>query len=120
MYWPMQLIARWLGVRLEGLGNTIVLVTAILVATALNASAGLAGLALTSALNMTQQLNWMCRNISDLEVRQPGESTLPLHQDLVDFGGASADVALHMRQQPNWTCCKLADILRYVPKKARA
>lgn len=48
-----QCINRWLSVRLELLGISVVFGTAVLVAVAAPRSAGLAGLALTSALNLT-------------------------------------------------------------------
>ena len=48
-----QCINRWLSVRLELLGISVVFGTAVLVAVAAPRSAGLAGLALTSALSLT-------------------------------------------------------------------
>lgn len=48
-----QCINRWLSVRLELLGIAVVFGTAVLVAVAAPRSAGLAGLALTSALSLT-------------------------------------------------------------------
>jgi hypothetical protein len=56
-----QCINRWLSVRLELLGISIVFGTAVAVAVAAPRSAGLAGLALTSALNLTGLMNWMVR-----------------------------------------------------------
>lgn len=49
----LQCINRWLSVRLEMLGITVVFLTALLVGVALPRDAGLAGLAITSALNLT-------------------------------------------------------------------
>lgn len=49
----LQCINRWLSVRLELLGISVVFGTAVLVAVAAPRSAGLAGLALTSALSLT-------------------------------------------------------------------
>ena len=49
----LQCINRWLSVRLELLGIAVVFGTAVLVAVAAPRSAGLAGLALTSALSLT-------------------------------------------------------------------
>ncbi|KAI3434886.1 hypothetical protein D9Q98_002940 [Chlorella vulgaris] len=67
-YWPAQCINRWLSVRLELLGISVVFGTAILVAGAAPRNAGLAGLALTSALNLTGLMNWMVRQTTELEV----------------------------------------------------
>ena len=52
----MLLICRWLSVRLEMLGICIVFGAALFVGVLLPRNAGLAGLALTSALNLTGQL----------------------------------------------------------------
>ena len=49
---PCTQVNRWLSIRLELLGNGIVLATAIVVSLLIG-DAGLAGLALTSALNLT-------------------------------------------------------------------
>ena len=64
-----QCINRWLSVRLELLGISVVFGTAVLVGVAAPRSAGLAGLALTSALNLTGLMNWMVRQTTELEVR---------------------------------------------------
>ena len=60
---------RWLSLRLELLGDGVVFATAILASIFLQANAGLAGLAMTSALNMCGFLNWMVRSVSEMEVR---------------------------------------------------
>ena len=65
---PAQCINRWLSVRLELLGTAVVFGTAILVAVVAKRNAGLAGLALTSALNLTGLMNWMVRQTTELEV----------------------------------------------------
>jgi hypothetical protein len=65
---PRQVINRWLSVRLELLGISVVFGTAVAVAVAAPRSAGLAGLALTSALNLTGLMNWMVRQTTELEV----------------------------------------------------
>ncbi|EFN56982.1 hypothetical protein CHLNCDRAFT_143584 [Chlorella variabilis] len=67
-YWPAQCINRWLSVRLELLGISVVFGAAVLVAVAAPRNAGLAGLALTSALNLTGLMNWMVRQTTELEV----------------------------------------------------
>ena len=62
---------RWLSLRLELLGDGVVFATAILASIFLQANAGLAGLAMTSALNMCGFLNWMVRSVSEMEVGRP-------------------------------------------------
>ncbi|GAB4815546.1 hypothetical protein N2152v2_002592 [Parachlorella kessleri] len=67
-YWPAQCINRWLSVRLELLGISVVFGTAVFVTVVMPTNAGLAGLALTSALNLTGLMNWMVRMTTELEV----------------------------------------------------
>jgi hypothetical protein len=69
----LQCINRWLSVRLELLGISVVFGTAVLVAVAAPRSAGLA---LTSALNLTGLMNWMVRQTTELEVRWGGVAPL--------------------------------------------
>ena len=52
---PFQIVNRWLSLRLELLGIGIVFGAALFVSVLLPRNAGLAGLALTSALNLTGQ-----------------------------------------------------------------
>ncbi|XP_067283414.1 ATP-binding cassette sub-family C member 9 isoform X3 [Pseudorasbora parva] len=59
---------RWLEVRTDYLGAVIVLTAAV--AATWNASqSGLVGLGLTYALTVTNYLNWVVRNLADLEVQ---------------------------------------------------
>lgn len=67
-YWPIQVVNRWLSVRLELMGALVVFATALFVGVLLPRDAGLAGLALTSALNLTGIMNWMVRQTTELEV----------------------------------------------------
>jgi ATP-binding cassette subfamily C (CFTR/MRP) protein 1 len=66
--WPAQVANRWLSVRLELLGTGVVFGAAAAVAAVQPTSPGLAGLALTSALNLTGLMNWMVRQTTELEV----------------------------------------------------
>ena len=59
----LQVINRWLSVRVELISNSVVLATALLVAVVLPVNAGLAGLALTSAINVTDNLAWLVRQV---------------------------------------------------------
>jgi hypothetical protein len=61
-------VNRWLSVRLELLGISVVFGTAIFAGVLLPRSAGIAGLAITSALNLTGLLNWFVRTTTELEV----------------------------------------------------
>eukprot|EP00878_Enallax_costatus_P033713 GHUV01037265.1.p1 GENE.GHUV01037265.1~~GHUV01037265.1.p1 ORF type:complete len:383 (+),score=36.29 GHUV01037265.1:122-1270(+) len=67
-WWPIQLLNRWLSMRLELTGAVVVFITAVAVGVIAPKNAGLAGLALTSALNLTGTLAWMVRQTTELEV----------------------------------------------------
>ncbi len=59
---------RWLGVRLEFLGTVVVSLASLFAALERNTiSAGLAGLSITYALNLTGSLNWLVRMSSQTE-----------------------------------------------------
>lgn len=51
--WPLVSANRWLSIQLELMSGTIVFCTALVVAVVFRRQAGLAGLALTAALNFT-------------------------------------------------------------------
>ena len=65
--WGVQ-ANRWLSLRLELMGESVVFLTAVMASVLLQANAGLAGLAITSSLNMCGFLNWMVRSVSEMEV----------------------------------------------------
>ncbi|XP_054838696.1 ATP-binding cassette sub-family C member 2 isoform X1 [Eublepharis macularius] len=59
---------RWLAVRLELVGNLVVFFSALLAVFARGSStSGIVGLSISSALNVTQTLNWLVRMTSELE-----------------------------------------------------
>jgi hypothetical protein len=58
-------VNRWLSVRLELMGAGVVFAAALAVGVVLPLDAGMAGLALTSALNLTGIMNWMVRQVSE-------------------------------------------------------
>ncbi|KAJ6669153.1 hypothetical protein lerEdw1_007962 [Lerista edwardsae] len=59
---------RWLAVRLEFVGNLAVFFAALLAVLAKNRlDSGIVGLSISSALNVTQTLNWLVRMTSELE-----------------------------------------------------
>ena len=63
------MVNRWLSIRLDMLGTLVSLGTALAVTIVMPQSAGLAGLALTAALNLTGILNWSVRQSTDLEIQ---------------------------------------------------
>lgn len=61
---PVQIMNRWLGVRIDFISNTVVFATALMVSALLPVNAGLAGLAMTAAVNLTDNLSWFVRMVS--------------------------------------------------------
>ncbi|XP_075949233.1 ATP-binding cassette sub-family C member 3 isoform X3 [Anarhichas minor] len=67
-YYPGIVSNRWLGVRIEFIGNCMVLFAAVFAVTGKeNLNPGLVGLSVSYALQVTMSLNWMVRMTSDLE-----------------------------------------------------
>lgn len=63
---------RWLEVRMEYIGACVVLIAAVTSITSClyrNLSSGLVGLGLTYALMVSNYLNWMVRNLADMEIQ---------------------------------------------------
>lgn len=65
-YYALKVVDRWLSIRLELLGNLVVLVSALLAVWS-GSRAGPAGLSLNNALSMTSLLNWAVRNGAETE-----------------------------------------------------
>ena len=70
-YFPSVNANRWLAVRLEFIGSFIILAAAgfaiISVATGSSLSAGMVGLSMSYALQITQSLNWIVRQTVEVE-----------------------------------------------------
>jgi ABC-type multidrug transport system fused ATPase/permease subunit len=68
VYYCKKLVDRWLSVRLETLGNILVLVSSTLLLVNYNtAHSGHIGLSLNNALGITNTLNWAVRSVTDTE-----------------------------------------------------
>jgi ATP-binding cassette subfamily C (CFTR/MRP) protein 1 len=70
-YYPSIIANRWLAVRLEMVGNLIILFAALFAVLSKKGeggiSPGLVGLSVSYALQITQTLNWLVRMTSDVE-----------------------------------------------------
>ncbi|XP_063702153.1 multidrug resistance-associated protein 1 isoform X3 [Culicoides brevitarsis] len=70
-YFPSIIANRWLAIRLEMVGNFIIFFAALFAVLGRDSSdplrAGLVGLSLSYALQITQTLNWLVRMTSDVE-----------------------------------------------------
>ncbi|XP_041075962.1 ATP-binding cassette sub-family C member 3-like isoform X1 [Polyodon spathula] len=67
-YYPGIVSNRWLGIRIEFIGNCVVLFAALFaVIEKSKLTPGLVGLSVSYALQVTMSLNWMVRMTSDLE-----------------------------------------------------
>ena len=60
----LQIMNRWLAIRIDFISNIVVFGTAILVSVVVPVNAGLAGLAITAAINLTDNLSWFVRMVS--------------------------------------------------------
>lgn len=56
---------RWLAIRIDFISNVVVFGTAMMVSMLLPVNAGLAGLAITAAINLTDNLSWFVRMVGD-------------------------------------------------------
>ncbi|XP_043474514.1 multidrug resistance-associated protein 1 isoform X1 [Leptopilina heterotoma] len=68
-YFPSIIANRWLAIRLEMVGNLIIFFAALfcVLGREKHLEAGIAGLSLSYALQITQTLNWLVRMTSDVE-----------------------------------------------------
>ena len=87
---------RWLGVRIETIGNFVVLFAAIFAVLSRGLiSTGLAGLSITYSLNMTDSLNWLVRMLCDLETNSVAIERILEYSD----NPQEADVEIPEREQ---------------------
>ncbi|CAG2200812.1 ABCC1 [Mytilus edulis] len=67
-YFPSVIANRWLAIRLEFVGNCIVFFACLFAVVGRDTlTAGIVGLSISYALNVTQTLNWLVRMTTELE-----------------------------------------------------
>ncbi|KAG9342260.1 hypothetical protein JZ751_016762 [Albula glossodonta] len=108
---------RWLEVRTDYLGAVIVLTAAVASIFAQNSNSGLVGLGLTYALTVTNYLNWVVRNLADLEVQMAAVKKVNsfLSTESENYEG-SMDVSQVPEDWPQQGEIKIQDLsVRYDP-----
>uniref|UniRef100_A0A1B0AEN6 ABC transmembrane type-1 domain-containing protein n=1 Tax=Glossina pallidipes TaxID=7398 RepID=A0A1B0AEN6_GLOPL len=65
--YPSLIANRWLAIRLEMVGNLIILFASLFAVLGGQSNPGLVGLSVSYALQVTQTLNWLVRMSSDIE-----------------------------------------------------
>ncbi|XP_066478250.1 ATP-binding cassette sub-family C member 2 [Tiliqua scincoides] len=90
---------RWLAVRLEFVGNLAVFFAALLAVLARNnLDSGIVGLSISSALNVTQTLNWLVRMTSELETNIVAVERVHEYTEVAN----EAPWVTEQRPPPNW------------------
>ncbi|RYG70086.1 hypothetical protein EON64_01125 [archaeon] len=124
-YFALKSIDRWLCVRLESLGNLVVLFASVL-AVLTGSRAGTAGLSLNNALGITTLLNWAVRNAAETESlmnsvervyhivdETPQEKTSVLKEDAANNG---MDAAIQLSGWPQYGALSFSSMsMRYRP-----
>ncbi|KAM4711640.1 ATP-binding cassette sub-family C member 9 isoform 2-T2 [Anableps anableps] len=108
---------RWLEVRTDYLGAVIVLTVAVASIWSEKHAGGLVGLGLTYALTITNYLNWVVRNLADLEVQMAAVKKVNsfLGTESEDYEG-SMDAAQVPENWPHDGEIKIHDLcVRYDP-----
>ncbi|KJH40322.1 hypothetical protein DICVIV_13738 [Dictyocaulus viviparus] len=93
-YYPSIVANRWLAVRLELVGNLIVMFSALFAVLFRGSSgltAGLVGLSVSYALNITQTLNWAVRMTSELETNIVAVERIKEYTEIPVEGAHSKD-----------------------------
>ena len=98
-YWPHMSTNRWLSVRLETLGNAITTASALMVTVITVSDAGFAGLVISSAMSITGVMNWLVRQVSEMEVAMNAVERIVEYRRLPTEAPAVID---HARPDPSW------------------
>ncbi|KAJ1364190.1 Multidrug resistance-associated protein 1 [Parelaphostrongylus tenuis] len=116
-YYPSIVANRWLAVRLELVGNLIVMSSAlfaVLFRDSPGLTAGLVGLSVSYALNITQTLNWAVRMTSELETNIVAVERIKEYTDTPTEGAYSKEQPADYWPKMGRICFKNVS-LRYRP-----
>jgi ABC-type multidrug transport system fused ATPase/permease subunit len=102
-FFPAVYANRWLGIRLEFVGALVVMCAATLSILAVvggsGPSAGMVGLAMSYALQITQALNWMVRLSVEVETNVVSVERV---LEYANLPSEAEDVVHNNRPQPTW------------------
>ncbi|EDN06382.1 metal resistance protein YCF1 [Histoplasma mississippiense (nom. inval.)] len=102
-YYPSISANRWLAVRLEFIGSVIILAAAsfpiLSVATGVKLSAGMVGLSMSYALQITQSLNWIVRQTVEVETNIVSVERV---LEYANLPSEAPDVIFKKRPQIGW------------------
>lgn len=84
-YYPTFVSSRWLAVRLETIGNIVILFAALFAVLARDVmDPGLVGLSLSYALTVTQSLSYLVTMISEVETNMVGVERIKEYQEIIE------------------------------------
>ncbi|KAF8934648.1 hypothetical protein BGZ52_003729 [Haplosporangium bisporale] len=113
-FYPSIASNRWLAFRLEVLGSTIIFGSAFLsvvsLARGLVVNPGLVGLSLSYALNITQTMNWMVRQYSEIESNIVSVERL---LEYVDLPQEAPEILANHRPPQYWPAQGRVDFVNY-------
>ncbi|KAF9941830.1 hypothetical protein BGZ67_003920 [Mortierella alpina] len=113
-YYPSIAGNRWLAFRLECLSSIIIFGSAFLAVVSLSRNIsvdpGLVGLSLTYALSITQTLNWMVRQYTEIESNIVSVERL---QEYVELKPEAAEVIEDHRPPQDWPAQGRVDFVNY-------
>ncbi|CAL1547665.1 unnamed protein product [Lymnaea stagnalis] len=98
-YFASLVANRWLGWGLECIGNLIILAAALFAITSKDLAAGLVGLSVSYATEVTGALNYMVRTLSDLETNIVSVERL---KEYAEVENERDRIIRHNRPGPNW------------------
>ncbi|XP_017115600.1 multidrug resistance-associated protein 1 isoform X6 [Drosophila elegans] len=93
--YPSVIANRWLAIRLEMVGNLIILFASLFAVLGGQTNPGLVGLSVSYALQVTQTLNWLVRMTSDIE------TNIVSVERIKEYGETKQEAAWELEQDKN-------------------